>query len=211
MDDRRFDELARTLTKLAPRRAVVRSLTTGTIAGLAAALAGLTGSHSVEAGKGKKKKKKGRRKKKGGGGGTRPQCVTANDCCPASRPTCDTDSTVYGVFRQCAAGGVCQCPDNYPAYCSHSAMLPPSCHKCCSGDDCAADPEALAQGLIACNASGNCECPTSFPDYCQDYGANNRGNFCTNTLSDAKHCGCCGFGCGCNTGEMCLNGDCVTP
>ena len=126
------------------------------------------------------------------------QAGSDNQCCPADRPDCHRDS-VYGIYKRCAAGAVCQCPATYPAWCAFDSA-PASCHSCCTSNDCSRPGDRPTCWY------GNCVCPAEAPDWCP-VATGPTEKKCTNHLTDEANCGWCGRNCG--TGFTCVNGNCA--
>ena len=224
MDDRRFDDLTKTLTALAPRRAVVRLLKTGTLAGFAATLTGLVGRHDAEAGKGRKKRRK---KKKpctqncagkvcGDDDGCGGKCTTqqgcgANQTCVGG--VCVTDSGCATGTELC--GGVCvdlqSDPENC-GFCRRPVCGPPE-DPACAGWECCNGAPTFTRGCL--NGSGGwveCQKPHcgSCGNPCDVEGRGCCEGQCVPMSDGLEANGNCGY-CGTNCGDplTCCGGRCV--
>jgi len=84
------------------------------------------------------------------------------------------------------------------------------CWQCCTGADCADDPQALAQGRLTCNAGGTCECESGYT-FCRvlNPAPDEPGSRCTDTDIDRTNCGFCGNICMFGLEQRCVGGQCV--
>ena len=138
------------------------------------------------------------------GGGVCQECCfgqTNSDyhCCPPEYPNCH-DSTVYfGINRSCTEGGICRCPETYPAECTISGASG-TCHQCCPGEGACLDNEPEGAECYY----GRCVCPAGETS-CHTWGGGPR--YCTDLTTDEDHCGDCTIRC--STSFTCQNGRCV--
>lgn len=213
MDDRRFDDLTRALTTLAPRRAAFRFLTGGTLAGVLAAL-GVAAQPARRA-------------------RASHECAPLDYCCrycekvdPPFEPgqcvfvedryigCCSSENTVCGTHC-CPPGQTCIPPD------STSPWLPGG--GCCPGDqpilcgrNCCRGSDACCEDGACCGPPYQCEggkCKPPCPDgkfRCGEWGCCDNGKICDN--GECKACPGGGASCGtqcCAENQTCSDNQCV--
>lgn len=161
MDDVRFDQVARSLRGVAPRRGAL-----GLLMGGALGLTGLAGSDAKKKGKGKKKKKKNDVCKKvdqacGDNGG----CAFGANCC--TDLNCDNCSNAFCLSSDKDTVGICDCLSTHQ-FLNGRCGEKPECLsagiartsqfdiRCCSGIQ-DMETDICQPGVLSCLTNDDCD------------------------------------------------------
>lgn len=214
MDDRRFDELTKTLHAIAPRRAIARFFATGVIAVLWSAV----GSSAIRDDAVSAKRKKKRKKRSGGCAPacTGKNCGDPNGCggvCTvqtcAIDQSCENGACVDTGCPSDCAGKNCGDDDG----CGTPCTVPQGCgaaQTCVAGQCTGGGTQCpTCSGDKVCNEStgGFCQCPADKPVQCEF----NSTRCSANPNTDTTRCGLNCYDCAVSfaPGYRCCAGQCV--